>query len=1107
MQTLTPELEAILKSKFQAGADGFRGRLLMINETSDAIACDAGAISDVETWDIGSAQSSIGAFGGPLVYTPVLADPGGPSVVMTFLVARRTDDAMTVSDSVAIAGYTEMWTTRDGDPAAYGGFGVVGMTTFGEDGGDAPEASVTWTGNDVGASGGRWRSIAIRIPTTATAPLHSGSQMGTGGTATLDGAPTPGNLLIAFREVEGSSSPPAFGWVAIVDTSIPVGFSDTGIQCWARCVEEGEDAVIDIASEGFTHWSYVTEWPLTAFGTAETILPPPKSISIDKSLRLASDSAEVEFANEDFALGWAPRGTAAIAGDPTTLRTNQRVAIEQWYGDEANAIRTFTGLIDRISDHRDILTTTITCRDMMVLLIDQTFSATAPQSTSEVGAVRTAANGVYLSMEVSDIVSDILNRAGWRLEDREIIPTSYVLDEFIVDDGASWADTIIGDEKLTGLVGYSAWSDEVGVFHFAPTLVSQNLTDPEEPVYTFRSGEDIVSFDDETDQYDLRTRIKVRGPLTTQTLEDTWRELWRTSKITRPVGIWYDPATPTYIRVISRSTKRMYKLRQSDRTVISSVYLGGVIAHPLGLSGDPANANIYWVLDAPWIYTGSDSGNSVKKVRKSDNHVLASYSIPDGRWSALKVSSSYLYLTNLDTDRFYRRSKTDGSAVANYQHTYKSTVQANPSGLMIDGTTLYLFWSNGGTTARFLKCDESAPGTVTGVVKTAGTSLHGGEMDTTTHVDCYGDSDSANLVGKFTLLAAVDQTTEVFAEVVDTDLEDELGDLAIVEDRLHDTHPLDAEHQWMARRMTLDLSVITNLAQATQTAQRQLDIASQRRRVLDAGIIGNPALQKTDYVAVIDPITAMSTGFAIDTYRTSMDAAGTYLGTVALLPVEAVTDEPEDEGDAVIDTPALIASGTASGTNSATATLSDGEVAQAGDLLVAVCASRDNAANTPTGYTSVGASSGIQVTSSNARGRMWTKTAVGGETSVTVTTPGSDFPFVIFALFRPFANLAGTLLTATAGPSATPGQTVTPTGTAPHVVVAFFAGGTDGAGNSGPIAAANGYTEIAQSGNTGGTAFCPYSILMYQEFPGAHIDPAITSPNQRYGVISVAFET
>jgi hypothetical protein len=98
----------------------------------------------------------------------------------------------------------------------------------------------------------------------------------------------------------------------------------------------------------------------------------------------------------------------------------------------------------------------------------------------------------------------------------------------------------------------------------------------------------VISLGWETDQYDLRTRVKVRGPLTT--LKNAWAEVWRTSKFHLPVGLWYDPTDSANLRVLDRGTKRLYKLRQSDRKILSSVYLGGVCAHPLGLSGDPASS-------------------------------------------------------------------------------------------------------------------------------------------------------------------------------------------------------------------------------------------------------------------------------------------------------------------------------------------------------------------------------------------------------------------------------------------------------------------------------------------------------------------------------------
>ncbi len=876
MQALTPELQAILKSKFQAGASGFKARF-EIDQVPDPVTGDGAFV-----------QAKHGVFS------------SGPTTV-------TYDNPVTEGNTQVVI------LTERGSHSITGPAGFTFLANFKEGPPDGDLTTVWWRVAPVGASS----TVTVVGPVNERrlVVMEFTGSLSISDYVLLSGQAVSENYPIGPVTIGGPGV--LVGCVTADDTgggrhTVMIEDPDFTTMSNGTCASDPPYAhPVTIASyREVTAGSYLynptstqappfltfgVQWGgiLIAFEAAQppivTVSIQPESIGIDKSLRMTADQAEVKFANESLPLGWGPS---------SLFVTNSRCRIFQWYGDEASAVQTFTGLLDDHRDHRDFEEVSVAIRDMMAILIDQTFSTTAPQAADEKGAVRTEDNGVYLNREVSYIVDDILTRAGWPSADREVTETSYVLDEFVVNDGASWAETIIGDEQLSGLVGYSAWADELGVFHFAPTFISDNLTEPTEPEYTFRSGEDIVALDDATDQYDLRTRVKVRGPLTTQVLQDTWRELWRTSKFHRPVGIWFDPATPTYIRVIDRGTKRMYKLRQSDRAVLSSVNLGAVISYPLGLSGDPADATVYWVLNAPWIYTGSDTGNSVKKVRKSDNHVLATYSIPDGRWSALKVSSSFLWLTNLDTDRLHKKSKVDGSALASTQHVYKGVSQTNPSGVMVDGTTLYVFWSNGGTTARFLVCDESDITTITDVVKTAGTVLHGGEMDTVTHTECWGDSDSLGLVAKFTLVAKVDQTDEVYAEVVDSELEDDLGALAQLEDRIHDTHTGDAAHPYEVRRMTLDLSVITSLAQATETAQRQLDIASVRRRVLDVGIVGNPALQKTDPVVVVDDVTGLEDLWVIDTYRTDMAADGTYLGTLALLPVGAFDDDPTDDGDA-----------------------------------------------------------------------------------------------------------------------------------------------------------------------------------------------------------------
>jgi hypothetical protein len=202
----------------------------------------------------------------------------------------------------------------------------------------------------------------------------------------------------------------------------------------------------------------------------------------------------------------------------------------------------------------------------------------------------------------------------------------------------------------------------------------------------------------------------------------------------------------------------------------------------------------------------------------------------------------------------------------------------------------------------------------------------------------------------------------------------------------------------------------------------------------------------------------------------------------------------------------LIAFGLNSAVQNTLPTLGGGVSASAGDLLIAATTCRDNIPNDPSGWTRVGAANGIQV--SSQRGQMWYKSAAGGETNVAIHSPGADGMESVIALFRPVANLAGTQTNANVGgTSANPTITLSgiPTGTAPFVVIAFFAGGADGVGNSGDVAVANGYTGIMVNG-AAGDAFGPYGVLEYRQFPGGVTNPAITSPNQGWGYCVVCYE-
>lgn len=239
------------------------------------------------------------------------------------------------------------------------------------------------------------------------------------------------------------------------------------------------------------------------------------------------------------------------------------------------------------------------------------------------------------------------------------------------------------------------------------------------------------------------------GPV--ETVTDTWKEVWGTDVVRLPVGLWYKPDDPDNIRVLDRGTRLMYTVRQSDRTIIGQYDgLDGVISYPAGLSGEPSDTAYFWVLEAPWTQGAGTSGNRVKKIRESDLTVVASWDPGDGQWSAIKVSASYVYLANFGTGEFARFNKT-GTVLSTWQNTYESVLQDHPTGLMIDGTDLYLFYYNDGSTKRFLKVTEADLDTVVSATSTEGLSILGGEMDTTTHYDCFGDSDVLGRVWKFTL--------------------------------------------------------------------------------------------------------------------------------------------------------------------------------------------------------------------------------------------------------------------------------------------------------------------------------------------------------------------
>ena len=893
-QELTEDLLDILESRFQAAARGFRGRVEMDYTIQGPEGGGEEGAGILEQYKVVSH---------PGVLTVTLDTPPVPGRLGLLAVGHRDEGGVGPLPSF-IAGWQQV--PQEGpDAVVYAEGGTSGGY------GHADMWYREWQVGDTGVNvGSDCEKILMEWSGLGTVPIDAAKADASGQTgpdlSMTSGAPGARAMVIGagINRLQSSGDVTATGDTQRVPIP-PDPLPTTGVdhdRLFVLYEESPAGAAVELTatlSGGSLGSSYPWGMRVVAFEVLEsdvrgTLHLQPKRISLDKSRRLTASQATVEVPNETGQIDTSADGL---------VQSHHPIRIYQWYGDPANEIRTFTGFVDVVREGRDPRTITLTCRDTMKRLIVQNFSAIGPQGADEDDTVRTEANGVFLERDADYIVTAILDLAGWPSDERDIAPTGYALDEYVIPDGSTWAEAIVGDNALTGLTGYDAWADELGVFHFRPQLATaapDSDTDPT-PDYSYivsdrdadnLTSANIIRLDREVDDYDLKTRVKVRGNLSAA--QAAWTEVWHTNKFNKPVGLWYDPSDSNFLKVLDRGTKKIYRLRQSDREKVGvgiwPLDISGDVNHPLGLSGDPADSDRFWVLDAAWR-TSAGNNASIHKYDASSGAHLAEYSLPDGQWSDLKVSSSFIWVTNYGTNKLHKRSKTDGTNITTYNGpTVNGNVQTNPTGVAVDGTTLLTFWDG---KARFLLTDESAPETLdpstplldgNGIIRTAGSKVFGGEMDTTTDAHLYACHDELGLVWKFALTEPT--TDEVFSEVVDTDLEDALGFLADAEPREHDTHPGDADHAYEIRRETLTLEkTITNLAQATETALRVLDELAHRREVNDWAVVGHPGHQRGDLHQLTDPVQGVDALYILDTYRDNMDERG-YFATIAYVPYD-----------------------------------------------------------------------------------------------------------------------------------------------------------------------------------------------------------------------------
>lgn len=822
-QVITPELEALLEQKFPPVE--VRGEI-EIDRTAIVPGADVAVVTDA-SW----ASLELSYDGGT-----VNAEPAGWK-------EAGFDDSAWVSPSPA--GHPQgAWAT------------IAGVTDL-----DGP----TYTTNH--AQGAQW--ICRKEFTLAAAPTAD---------PTLEWTTDGGADIYVNGHLVDSHSPADYTDTYLV--IVPAEYLGAGVNCIAAKVNNGSGAPPNT-------WANNPTGILARLDVAQpddvtgldTLVLKVATLNLDRSRKMAAAQLDAVLANEAGALGW-------YSGDGVTAIPNNQVRAFAWLNDSANRVRIFTGILDRIHEHRNPKTIGLKARSRMKWLVEQKFRSSAPQLSGEDGAVRTEDNGVYLSKTIGYIVADIAARAGWPAADVVIDASAYAitLAEYVLSSGGTWVDQLAGADRLTTAAGCDLVEDELGILRFEPSP----LVAASEPAreWDFAAGVNVLSLDHEVDDEDRATRVEVTGPMTSAVPK--WEEVWSTAILDHPAGAWYDPADADYLRVIDRVTKYIYRIKQSDRSIASKKYLGG---YPLGLSGDPTDATHYYVLHAPWRNTGSTSGNSVKRYLKSDNSLVSTSTLPNGRWSALKFNGTHLWLTNYDDGKLYKKTYVAGgaaAAVASYTIVDDDgETQTQATGMWLNGTSLGLFFA---AHKRFLLVDTSAPTVVTGAQSTMGTRIAGGESDTDTDIDLYAVASKGSfgldsgMVAKFTLAEFV--TTDVSAVAIDYDLEDTLGQQSGIAARDHDGCPNSpVPHAFEARLATYSMKVVQSLAQAGDVADAQLSLLKRLRRVVDLATLGHPGVQLNDPVGYTDAIAACDLTAIVDSYRVALGR--TYVQTMSVLPWEA----------------------------------------------------------------------------------------------------------------------------------------------------------------------------------------------------------------------------
>lgn len=622
------------------------------------------------------------------------------------------------------------------------------------------------------------------------------------------------------------------------------------------------EVVIDYIDDGASHDGCSTAFTWTPYQVI--------AASVDKSYGAESDALTVVIDNSagDF---------EALAETPL-IDVDRPLRLWQWYGDADNAVCTFLGLADSIGDHRHPHLLTIRAKDRYKLLLNESVIVTDPQEADATGAVRTPDNYVWLNTQAVDIINDLLDKAGWPSASRDITDIDFLVDEFIAALGDSHAGAI---RNVCNAIVFEPWVDEAGVFQCHPrpsVLTGVDSDTPVEAVASFSGANEVTVIDAGLDDQGLATRVYAFGPAGTDP-QETWTEVWHTNAVNQPNGLWHRPSEPTKLYIIDGKTRKIYRIDQTTfaRTTLSAV----LSSHALtgGMDGDdPASENYVYVLETPFNdneigLPASSAHCRVLKVSTSTWTVTDNFSLGAGIYTAIRCTSSYIYVTRYDNETIKKFKKS--GAFGDLVTTVDISTIGKPTGLAIDGTDLWIF--HGGTISVVAEASPTVVITTHPAPGTAG----GGEIDSVDNSYLYADNPGGGTVYKYQL--EIPGTPAVTGQAIDYTLEDALGARAGVEPRSHVGCPNDSDpHPYEIRLApTITDDKLTTSTMATETANRLLARLSRRNRKVQIGVIANPGIQKGDPIEVHDPPSGLDHQLMmVESYTTNQEGA-TYLGVIS----------------------------------------------------------------------------------------------------------------------------------------------------------------------------------------------------------------------------------